>query len=58
MKNLYFLRIFFSCVNTQEASTAATSAAESVLEISVSDPVKQGDGVQAFVTYRVSLKVS
>jgi hypothetical protein len=38
-------------------STGAASQAP-LLEITVSDPVKQGDGVQAYVSYRVSTKVS
>lgn len=43
-------------VEGAKPSGASTQSAP-LLEITVSDPVKQGDGVQAYVSYRVSTKV-
>ncbi|GAQ82374.1 SORTING NEXIN [Klebsormidium nitens] len=38
--------------------SGGSSQSAALLEITVSDPVKQGDGVQAYVSYRVSTKTS
>jgi hypothetical protein len=47
------------CLQRLEGTKSTGSSSQApLLEITVSDPVKQGDGVQAYVSYRVSTKVS
>lgn len=41
-----------------EAGGNEALSSEPILEIQITDPVKQGDGVQAYVSYRVSLKTN